>query len=467
LIITKIENIFKNINFKNLIYATLLVVTLSLSLVFGQIVNANDGSFGNGMSLYIGIPFYSLIILLYTFLIFVGIRQKIIKTGKKLFIAISIGVLMILYMLLVVLCTNYSLLEESIRNEKTITSIDKTYSILDFSLVILFMFAVFFLFPKFKEKDLILRFVSFLVFIFCSIAIIYSLATEFSSYIEAIKTKSFFEKSYGVMIKSFFTYGNVFGHLMFIGSLFLTFLAISYKNKWLLLFNFIPFVFVIFSGSRTGAIAEVGLTLIFAIYALLGLRKKHKITFYIILGISLFVVLFLILDIFAFHLIKFKQNTNDGVKELTLYDLMLLFFKTMNSRFSIVEAYFSLMSPSNIVFGIGYDINDYFFRNCIAAQSTFNLHNGYAEMFSSGGVVLALLYVFLFGYLFFITYKTIKNKTFNWIYLLIILLPSAIYQLSEAFPAFFNYFGGGCMGVLLFVPVLTDYRKEETNIIKF
>lgn len=463
----KLINEIKSINYKNLIYVLLLAIVLACSLFFGQIVNANDGSFGNGMSLSIGIPFYLLIIVLYGFLIFVAYRQKIIKCESKLFVAVSIGFLTILYMLLVVLCTNYSLLEVSMRNDKTITTIDKTYSILDFTLVILMIFTIFFLIPKFKEKDLFMKVAAFLCLSFGLVAIIYSLCTELSTYIEVIKTHSFFSKNYGAMVKSFFTYGNVFGHVMFLCSLFITFLSISYKNKLLFLFNLIPFAFVIFSGTRTGGIAIVGLTLIYLIYVLLGFRKTHKKAFYIVGGILIAIIVFLILDIFAFHLIKISQDTSDGVKELTLYDIMILFFNTMGSRFNIVEGYFSLMSPTNIIFGLGYDINDYFFRNCVSAYSTFNLHNGYAEVFSTGGIILSIFYIFLFGYLFFITYKTIKNRGTNYKFLIIAILPSAIYQLSEAFPVFFNYFGGGVMAILLFVPIFTENKKEEINILKF
>jgi hypothetical protein len=462
------SNIFdkiKSINFRNVIYTFLLYFVIIFTMVFGQITNANDGSFGNGMALSTAIIIYLIIIGLYALLSFIAFKQKICKFDTKLKISIFIGLFILLYMILIVSLTDYASLEPFKSGAKEITQLDKVYSIMDFSLLILLIYCCFFLLPKYKEKDLFLRIAAYLVFVFCLIAIVYSLVTEWDLYIEQIQKASFFDKNYsGAWIKSFFAYGNVFGHLMFIGSLFVTFLAITYKNKYIFLFNIISLIFIFFSGSRTGAIAELILFFLFIIYSIIGLYKKNKIAFYLISTVFIFLLIFLLLDMFCFHLIKIDQTKGEVTTTYTLYDIYELFLDSMTSRFKISSDYFNGLPLNNILLGLGYDINDYYLR---AKIGIFNLHNGYTEIFSTGGIVLSVFYLFLFVYLFVLAFKTTKNKGNNYIYLLIILLPSMIYQLSEAFPAFFTYFGGGVMGILLFVPIITDSKENTTDLKHF
>ena len=455
----------RKVNFRNVAYILILFLAILLGMLFGEVNNAG-GAFGSPFNTTSTVLFYLGILLTYAIAFYIAIRNKILRINNKFFIFLIFGIVILLYMSLVSLCTKFNNFPSGLN----ITPLDRAKSIMDVSLSLLMAFSFFFLLPAFKEKDLAIKIFAILFIGFTIVMIIYSLSTEIDKYIEFINHPSFFTKyEQGVAQNwcySFFTYGNVYGHVLFLCCLVVTLLSVVYKRRFIFLFNFILAVFILFSGSRTALLGFTVLCIVYGIYFLLHLYKRNKIYFLILGMVFLFTLLLLIFEIFLFKTIKIHEDVLVGENEYqtvtyTLEVLLYKFFYYVEKRLDLYEMCIAYYNTTDYIFGIGYNLNDLV---CRITSEAFNFHNGYVEVFSAGGILLSLVYLFLIGYM---VYKAIKiHKYFPkfTMFFFVSLLSYLVYQLGEAFIPLFNVFGGGIMGYYLFGVILSKERETNESI---
>ena len=476
----------KSLNFLNLAYLMLIFFSIALTLIYGEYANANDGQFSNGVNKY-GFIFFSLaIFILDFFILFIGFRSKLIKFDKKINIAFIFIFLIFVYFTLLTFLKDYSHLyfynefDPSKNIYPRITRLDKCISVSQVFFGLILYFIVFNLIKEFKD---IKNFIVKILFI-CNItiafsAIIYSFIFEANDYLSIIQNPSFFTKrgldNSGVRIQSFFQVTNVFGHLLFLAILSNTLFMITHKKYYLIILNFIFYFFIFFSGSRTAFLGSSLVLILLYFYGLYRSFYKNKLLFTILLSLTTFIFIYLFLDTFLIKNFVIKEIVNnDGGNNVVYYsilDLFTLFFKKIGERFSIIEIGYSIYNLNDIIFGVGYNLNDLILRSYQNIGGYFvNYHNGYIEWFSVGGIVSIIIYLVVFIIIFKKMNFLIKN---NKEYLkdimlfFIILIPYMVYMFSEAFPIFYITTGGIDITLLLFSNIISKTNlanKELFNL---
>ena len=121
-------------------------------MLFGEVNNAG-GAFGSPFDTTSTVLFYLGILLTYAIAFYIAIRNKILRINNKFFIFLIFGIVILLYMSLVSLCTKFNNFPSGLN----ITPLDRAKSIMDVSLSLLMAFSFFFLLPAFKEKDLAIK----------------------------------------------------------------------------------------------------------------------------------------------------------------------------------------------------------------------------------------------------------------------------------------------------------------------
>ena len=267
----------KDINYKNVIYVLLIYASIILSLVFGQINNANNGAFGNGMNEWQTILFYFFILTLYGVSFFIAYRNKIIQFNKKTIITIGIMGAVLIYFVFLNLFSDFSyiLTEMGYQNKDPITVLMRIQGILDVSLSLLMTYSFLFLIPQIYPKNSHVKLVSYFVIFFTLVASIYSLATEIDTYKTMLESFDFISKERRIGCLSFFTYANVFGHLHLFCIIAIFLLSIVHKKKWIMIFSLINVLFIYFSGCR-GALLAALFFYLFSIIYLIIVRFKDK-----------------------------------------------------------------------------------------------------------------------------------------------------------------------------------------------
>lgn len=459
---------FEKFNYKNISYVLICFLFLALSMFFGEVNNShNSGAFGTSFSLAGTIIFYLLIVLNFALILYIGKINNILKFNKGVIIFIFIGVLTTFYMIGVDFGTDYNRLF----NNNSITILDKFKSIMDVSLSIMMCFVLIYLISPFKEKDLAIRIFCFIFVGFSLVMIIYSLITEMDIYIAFIKNPTFFTKYdsgnvNAIWCVSFFKYGNVYGHVLFLLCLVILLLSVSYNRRFIFLFSFLVGIFILFSGSRTAFFGFFTLMISYGITFLISLYKSNKLYFSILLFFFIFLIIFGIFEIFVFKLFTIREviTKSDGSKEVinyTLLDLLKKYFSYVDSRIDIYRSARTRFIWSDFIFGIGYNMNDLLSRTFNG--SYFNYHNGFLEVYTTGGIYLSALYIFLIVYIFHVNNKLFVRTDRYKYYLYVITLPYLIYQLGEAFPILYNVFGGGVTAII-FIMVPFNKVREANEI---
>ena len=465
---SEIKNWVKErINYKNVAYILILFLAVLLSMVFGEINNSDTtNSFGSNMGWATTICFYIGILLVYSVAYFIAIRNHLIdfKNWWTRAFFIVAGVVFI-YMTLVCSCLNYR--KFSPINVEFIDALDRVKSIMDVSLSIIMVFTFVYLIPNFKEKDLAIRIFCYIYLAFTLVTIIYSLATEIDVYSNIFSDPTFISKyandNVYSCVRSWFHYQNVFGHVLFLACFVVLLLSFSYKKKWIVLFNLIFALFIFVSSSRTALIGYILFWFVYGIYFICSYFNKNRKVFYIGMGIVAALIIFAILETFVFNFITVSEDLTTGeTVTYTVKDVFTTMFELYAKRISLfTDCRDYGYTAVNYIFGLGYNINDIVIRKCLG---DFNFHVGYLEIYTYGGILLSLVYLFMAGYL---VYKLIKlpkeNRDYIW-YIIICAVPYLIYQFSEAFVPFANVFGGGITAVLF---VVVPFIKSKTETVNF
>lgn len=463
------ENFYRK--YFDIIYFTINFVAIGLTLVYGQILEANIGEFGPFMVFGAPLPLWAIIIIpifitmIYAFTIFIAYRNNLLDLSKKGICFISILLVMLIYMLLLVALKDNSYLYSSEFQNANIPSInDRVYSIFAFYLELLMIYAFYALYKRTEHLKLFIEIILILVGIYALVSIIYSLSAEYDKYVYLVNNFTWFDKEYGddKLIKSFYGIGNVFGHTVYCGALAMIFLALVTKKYYVgfLSIVFIPFIFL--SKSRAGTLSIIVFFAVFMVLMTYICFKKSLSIGISYLSIILIVLLILILEAYVFKTIEFEYEGNTYY----LKDALYIYFKGLDAdRFSILETVFKNATVSDYLFGLGYGIS-------LIPPRTYGfiyyMHNTFAEYIAIGGVV----YVVFIG-MFFVTsfYKAVSIFKKNPIVLILLtslVFSQIFYELSESIPVLSANFFGAVFGLYFFIIPNLEYSeaKEELYVIR-
>ncbi len=486
--ILSLKNKIKEINYLNLGYLGLVLITIILTLIYGEYTIGNDGSFSNGVTVEGAIGFSIPLVILFSVIYYLAFKFKIIRLENKITIGFIFVGLIIIYLSFLTLLHDYDHLyfqdlEDPSKNiYPPISMLDRLVSISQVIFACLLWFMVFNMVPEFKKNNYFLLKALFAANILVAIVILgYSFITEGEKYITIITNPAFFTKfdlgNNTVRIKSFFNNGNTIGHMMFLTSLSTTLLSILYKKYWMLLLNIIYIFFIICSGSRTAFICTFTFLVLTYFYFIYKSFYKNKLLFTILLSITIFVFIYLILDIFFIQNFKISEDVEDKetgnieTVTYTLYDLILKYFSKIDGRFDIIRQGYSNYNIYDILFGVGYNISTYLLRSLDnIGPNYYNYHNAFVEVFSTGGVFLSICYLAVFIIIILKLANIIRHDKKNTGYLLMfifMLTPYFIYMFSEDFPIFFITTGGIDITIVLFGFIISKNNIVNKNIYDF
>lgn len=457
----------KKLFFKDVIYSLLTLGVFFLGILYGTTNNPSLGNIGDtylisyNLFFTIAIPF--VIYLMFTISLILSIKDKSLLINKKFIISsVIIFITMIYLALLTIFKDNSHLINPQNKPYLVEAPYDRLKSFFDVTIMFINIFLLFNLVKAGKK----IKYISFYIFtfgvvLFALIAIIYSLINEQEIYKAIFSDFSIvFDDTIRVVhrVKSFFYFNNVFSHYCSLALLTVMALSFVLKKKWIMLLSLFFFFFVVVGGSRTAFLAGLVLYFLYIIYFVLSLKKKNKIAFIVLLSILIIFVTYILLDIF---LLKNIHLNNSRGESFTLYESFELFFDVLKTnRFPIVTNTLKLYHPLDFIIGQGYEIDMFSVRS----YGNYNYHNSFMEVFMAGGIPLTLFYLYLFYKIIKLVIARFKEGNKDLLYLLIILvIYSAQYSLSESITIFFNYNVGAVLTYLFVAPFILCEKEKTIN----
>ena len=438
----------------DLIYFFIIFIAIGLSLVYGQILEANIGDFPMFMVFGGPLPLYAIILipivitLIYAFAIYIAYKNKLLELSRNGIIFISILVVMLIYMTFLIAFKDNSHLYNPDFTRPNVPSInDRLFSIFTFYLSMLMIFAFYFLFKATKHLKLFLEIVLIGIILFALSSVIYSLATEIDKYAYFIENGGIIDKDYSqeAWIKSFYGIGNVFGHTVYCGAITFLYLGYIIKKPWIGAFGLIFLPFAVFSGSRASLISLIIFYAVYLIYLNYEIYKKNKkrgkIYFYI-----LFALIFLFfLELFAFKNIKFEH---DG-KIVYLKDLIGMVFENMDeARFSIIRMVYKNANAIDFIFGLGYGLQFIVPRTY---GYYYYIHNTFVEYYATGGILYLIFILFLLAIAFKHAIKSNNAKPYVLGLFISLVFSQIFYGMFESIPILVCDFFGAIFGMYIFL----------------
>lgn len=459
----------------DLIYFFIIFIAIGLSLVYGQILEANIGEFPMFMVFGGPLPLYAIILipivitLIYAFAIYIAYKNKLLELSRNGIIFITILVVMLIYMTFLIAFKDNSHLYSPDFTRPNVPSInDRLFSILTFYLSMLMIFAFYFLFKATKHLKLFLEIVLIGIILFALSSVIYSLATEIDKYAYFIENGGLIDKDYNqeYWIKSFYGIGNVFGHTVYCGAITFLYLGYMIKKPWIGVFGLIFIPFTIFSGSRASFLSLILFYVVYLIYLNYEIYKKNKkrgkIYFYVLFA----VILLFFLELFAFKNIKINH---DG-KIIYLKDLFGMVFENMDeARFSIIRLVYKNAYPIDYIFGLGYGLQFIVPRTY---GYIYYMHNTFVEYYATGGILYLLFILFLLAIAFKHAFKSYKVKPYVFGLFISLVFSQLFYGMFESIPILVCDFFGAVFGMYMFLYPNLEYLSTNNknncyNIIDF
>ena len=454
------------------IYLIFIAILIIISACYGQFLVSSIGGFKDYGALLPLMPFWMMvtvpliIVVLYIALAIYATRAKIIKWNVKSAGFTLILVFLFIYMCLLILRSDISpLLSSEFNNvNNTPTFYERIWSIFSFLLGLTTLFAVFVLIKPVKGFKGLMTIILICLLIYALIAIGYSLLTEWDKYLNFDWFDDNYNKPYNEWISSFFTIGNVFGHTVFWGILALTCLAFMFRQYYLVLFAILLFPFVLYSNSRAAVVATVVLGILAYLYVSIRCYSHSKKLFTVLLIINVILIVALIIDSTVYNFIQFKTSEGEIV---TLKDLVIkLINNWQEKRLNIIQMV--PVSQDNLLFGVGYGLQFIIPRSY---GYIFYFHNAIYEVIMIGGIPCLTFYVLMFLLLFYKAIKVIvlKRKYNYFGYLIVSLLPMAIYGMFESHVILMNDSSGTILGFLIVISTNTmmNYELEGYRAIEW
>lgn len=448
----------------DIIYFSIIFIAIGLTLLYGQILEANIGEFssfmvfGKPLSLWAIILIPILITCIYGWSIYIAYKNNLLDLSKKGICFISILIAMLIYMtLLVALKDNSYLYSNEFLNTNIPSLSDRLYSIFSFYLEIMMIYSFYALYKRTQHLRLFIEIILILIGIYALVSIIYSLCVEFDKYVYLINNFSWIDKDYGVdrLIKSFYGIGNVFGHTVYCGALAMIFLGLLTKKYYLgfLCVIFIPFI--VFSKSRAGILAMLVFFIAFVILlTIICFRKSFKLGI-IYFSILLIISLILTLESYVFKNIEFEYDGNIYY----LKDALYVYFKGLaKDRFNILSTVLKNATVSDYLFGLGYGIS-------LIPPRTYGyiyyMHNTFAEYLVIGGVVYIIFISMFFIDSFYKSVLIFKRKPMVLVLFVSLVFSQIFYGLSESIPVLSANFFGAVFGLYFFIIPNLEYSEDK------
>lgn len=453
----------------DLIYFFIIFIAIGLSLVYGQILEANIGEFPMFMVFGGPLPLYAIILipivitLIYAFAIYIAYKNKLLELSRNGIIFISILVVMLIYMTFLIAFKDNSHLYNPDFTRTNVPSInDRLFSIFTFYLSMLMIFAFYFLFKATKHLKLFLEIVLIGIILFALCSVIYSLATEMDDYIYIIKNGGFIDKDFSKdhWIKSFYGIGNVFGHTVYCGAITFLYLGYMVKKPWIGAFGLIFLPFALFSGSRASLISLIIFYAVYLIYLNYEIYKKNKKWGKIYFCVLFALILLFFLELFAFKNIKFEH---DG-KIVYLKDLIGMVFENMDeTRFSIIRMVYKNANAIDFIFGLGYGLQFIVPRTY---GYFYYMHNTFVEYYATGGIFYLLFILFLLAIAFKHAFKSYKVMPYVFGLFISLVLSQLFYGMFESIPILVCDFFGAIFGMYIYLfPMIKDETHHLVSII--
>lgn len=447
----------------DLIYFLVIFAAIGLSLVYGQILEANVGEYPPYMVFGEPLPLWAIILIplgitiLYAYSIYIAYKNSLIDFSKKSIAFIMTLVTMLFYMIvLVALKDNSHTFGTFLPPNNGPTVNERIFSICTFYLSILMVYAFYALIRRTKNSKLFINLILTGVVIFAFTAVIYSLATETDKYKVVFSPEfNIFDKNYngGNWITSFYTIGNVFGHTCYCGALSFILLGILNKQKYIAFFSivFLPFIYA--SACRASILATFFLFIILVFYMIYPCFKKSKILGYSYLGVLSVVLLLVLLELYVFQNITFVYQG----ETYPLKDVFEVVLSRMDSeRISIVEMCYKNATLRDVIFGFGYGLHLLVPRT--QGGYIYYMHNTFVEYFAIGGIFYT---VFILGLFLISAYKCLrmfKQKTTLSVFFFTLILSQVAYGMFESIPVLTANFFGAVFGVYFFLIINLEYE---------
>ena len=451
-------------NYYDLIYFLVLFVAIGLSLVYGQILEANIGEYPPYMVFGDPLPLWAIILiplgisLLYAFSIYIAYKNSLIDFSKKSIAFIATLTTMFFYMvILVALKDNSHLFGYFTPPNNGPTINERIYSICTFYLSILMIYAFYALIRRTRNSKLFINLILIGVIIYALISVIYSLTTEMDKYKIVFSPEfNIFDKNYigDNWIKSFYTIGNVYGHTCYVGILSFIFLGILNKQKYLCFFSLIFTPFVYASACRASILSTFILLFILTIYLIYPCFKKSKVIGFSYLSVLLIVFILIFLELYVFKNIQF---TYQG-ELYSLKDLLKVVLSRMDSeRISIIEMCYQNATLRDVIFGFGYGLHLLVPRT--QGGYIYYMHNTFVEYFATGGIFYSAFISTFFISSLYKCIKMFKKKTTLFFYFVAILMSQTAYGMFESIPVLVVNFFGAVFGVYFFLIINLEYQE--------
>ncbi len=445
----------KTLNYPIVIHDILLICVVGFSTLFFSfytilphfdIINNN-----------IKIVLFSLTFLIYLAslisYLYIEYRHNNLKF-KNIFFYIAAAIILINFIAVACLPNNINLPNGGLMG---ILPFERVYYLLSGFTLATLPLSFFYLIPRRINNRHYVNIILIGIMIITAISILISLIMDYKAYVTIFT--SHFKDIQKVELKSFFGSKNVFARVLLTGIIASTLLHFRTKNKkWLL--ALIPFIFIfIFTSAYMSLLLGFLYLLIYLIIHVVLIAKKNKDNLIITSLLGGFILLFVVYlgtmtaistDGFLFNIKSFIINAVNHVKT------------TFESRQVIWSSAFSLLAPCQYVFGFGVTAFGVALHNTYTPiapewdQGIYHAHNGGIELIGRGGVLLLLIYLFLYVYLIYLSIKIYRKKPLLASIGLLIIIGQLVHNVVE--PQFVCNGFDMTTTLLTTLPIISEYN---------
>lgn len=459
---------------KGFIYLTLIAIAVIASLIYGNMLDANIGSFKQYMYFGDNLPLWAIILIpicitaLYVYIVLIAYRNGLLKMSKGHIAFIVLLCLMFVYMTIIISTKDLThALGWYLPYDKSFypTVNERTWSILSFYLSLTTIYAYFELVKPVKGFKGFFTFILVLIALYALSSIIYSLATEWDKYINFAGFEDMYDKPYSEIIKSFYGIGNVYGHTVYYGMIAVIIIGFLYRKYWTIAISLIYVPFIFYSNCRAAMLSTFALFTGLLLYFWIRCYSYSKKWFIIFTIFVLAIAVILIVDLTCYSFIKFTLGNGTEISLKGLINEIIDNY--IKNRLNIIQMTNDKMNIMDYLFGFGYGLA--FIVPRTYGGLLYYYHNSLYEILMQGGLIY---FIFIIGIYLYILYKVSKvcarTEKFRLIGILLILSFSQLfYGLFESTPILFNDFYGGVLGVyLILLPnIFCDYEVKSKNYI--
>lgn len=457
---------------KGFIYLTLIAIAVIASLIYGNMLDANIGSFKQYMYFGDNLPLWAIILIpicitaLYVYIVLIAYRNGLLKMSKGHIAFIVLLCLMFVYMTIIISTKDLThalgnYLPNDISTYPTIN--EKIWSILSFYLSLTTIYAYFELVKPVKGFKGFFTFILVLIALYALSSIIYSLATEWDKYVNFAGFEDMYDKPYSEIIKSFYGIGNVYGHTVYYGMLALIIIGFLYRKYWTIAISLLYVPFIFYSNCRAAMLSTFALFVGLLLYFWIRCYSYSKKWFIVFTVFVLAIAIILIVDLTCYSFIKFTLSNGNEISLKGLINEIIDNY--VNNRLNIIQMTNNKMNFTDYLLGFGYGL-------AFIVPRTYNdflyyYHNSFYEILMQGGAIYC---AFISGIYLYVLYKVLRAsyKTDNYRllgFMIVISLSQLFYGQFESTPILFNDFYGGVLGVyLILLPkVYSDFDTRSEN----